>query len=163
MVKVCFAIAVFISYNLQFLVGVEIIWNYIFNASKYLQSLSIQNNLLNADGEENLNEIEIKKSASRILFFIESIFRSCVVIFTFLLAICIPKIDLFIALVGAVASSTLAIVIPPLLDLMIFWPMENYSKKILIKNVIVILFGFYIFVAGTYCSISDIVNYFKTL
>lgn len=80
---------------------------------------------------------------------------------TFALAIFIPKIDLFISLVGAVAGSMLALVIPPIIDLVLFWPMSGYSKFKLFKNILIIIFGIYIFGAGTYVSVSDIVDYFK--
>ncbi len=44
--------------------------------------------LLNKTNENK----DVKKSASKILVLLENVFRSCLVIFTFLLAISIPKI-----------------------------------------------------------------------
>ena len=37
------------------------------------------------------------------------------------LAAAIPKIDLFISLIGAVASSTLALIAPSIMHTMVFW------------------------------------------
>jgi len=73
----------------------------------------------------------------------------------------VPRIDLFISLIGAVASSTLAIIVPIVLDHFIFWPMENYSLIKLVKNIVVAVFGVYIFFAGTYTSLYDIIDYLK--
>lgn len=67
---------------------------------------------------------------------------------------------MFISLIGALASSTLAIIVPPLLDIIVFWNLENRSLVKLFKNVLIILFGIYIFLAGTYVSVSDIIDYF---
>ncbi len=118
-------------------------------SSKYLQSL------------ENNSNLESNSTSKRLLELLENIFRSVLVLFTFLLAFSIPRIDLFISLVGAVASSTLAIIVPPVLDLIVFWPSTNFSVLKLGKNIMVILFGVYIFSAGTFVSVKDIVNYFR--
>lgn len=161
-VKICFAIAVFITYNMQFMVGCDIVWANLTRSNKYLQSLIQTNNLLTSDSDENTEIFEVKKSAKKILYLIENIFRSSIVILTFLLAYFIPRIDLFIALIGAVASSTLAVIVPVLLDLFVFWPMGGYCKKQLTKDLLILAFGIYIFIAGSYCSINDIVNYLNS-
>jgi hypothetical protein len=49
--------------------------------------------------------------------------------------------------------------VPPLLDIIVFWNLENRSLVKLFKNVLIILFGIYIFLAGTYVSVSDIIDY----
>jgi len=158
-VKICFAIAVFITFNLQFLVGCDILWSYILRSSKFLQTLTENNNLLNSEGDPNIEQQNARRNSSRILWIIENGFRSIIIIIAFALAMIVPRIDLFIALIGAIASSTLAIIVPICLDLLIFWPQENYCKKKLAKDVIILLFGTYIFFAGTYTSLFDIVEY----
>ncbi len=150
-----FAIAIFISYNLQFYVAAEIIWSAIFRSSKYLQSLSVLGN------DVIINSQNGCLSPTRKLSLFQNSTRIFLVLFTFLLAVSIPKIDLFISLVGAVASSTLAIIIPPLLDMIVFWTKSDKSVVKLIKNLLICLFGIYIFVAGTLVSIEDIIDYFK--
>ena len=111
------------------------------------------------------NSILIEKRydyGRKMLNLLENLFRGSLVILTFLLAILIPRIDLFISLVGAVACCVLALIIPPALDLLLFWKKSiRYSYLILFKNILIILFGLYIFLAGTYVSISNIVDYFK--
>ena len=46
----------------------------------------------------------------------EFLLRLGLVLFTFSLAAAIPKLDLFISLVGSVSSSTLALMAPPIID-----------------------------------------------
>jgi proton-coupled amino acid transporter len=91
----------------------------------------------------------------------ENLFRIALVVFTFALAVNVPRIDLFISLVGSIASSTLAIIIPPIMDHIVFYESSNRSKMRLLKNVLIVLFGVYIFVSGTYVSLRDIVGYLK--
>ncbi len=134
--------AIFISYNLQFYVAAELLWSALCRSSKLLQSLRFSERV-------------------KLLRLYEYLFRIALVLFTFAFAMSIARIDLFISLVGAVAGSNLAITIPPILDLIIFWPLSNYSVVKLVKNVLIILFGIYVFLAGSYVSISDIINYFK--
>jgi proton-coupled amino acid transporter len=91
----------------------------------------------------------------------ENLFRIVLVVFTFSLAVNVPRIDLFISLVGAIASSTLAIIIPPILDIIVFYEASNRSKVKLVKNILIIIFGFYIFIAGTWVSVNDIIEYLR--
>lgn len=142
------------------MVGCDILWSYIVRNFKYIQSLSMTNNLLTRDGDANPNNGEAKNSAARKLYIIENCFRTGMIIFTFVLAILVPRIDLFISLIGAVASSTLAIIVPASIDILIFWPKAGYPKKKLFKDIFIILFGIYIFVAGTYTSIHNIIDFF---
>lgn len=157
-VKLCFAIAVFITFNLQFMVGCDIIWSYVMRSSEYLKSFN-RNNLLEMEGQDA--PINNNRSTTK-LYIIENAFRTFFIVLAFSLAMVVPRIDLFIALIGAVASSTLAIIVPIVLDLLVFWPLNNYNKKQLIKNIIIIIFGIYIFIAGTYTSMYDIVEYLTT-
>ena len=160
-VRILFSIAIFISYNLQFYVAAEIIWSYVFKKSSYLQSLTVSKET-SMRVESDTDRLIVEKSASKVLNLIENVFRSCLVICTFLLAILIPKIDLFISLVGAVASSTLALIIPPFLEFLIVWKTPERTKFLVFKNVAIILFGVYIFFAGTIVSLKDIINYFAS-
>ena len=78
------------------------------------------------------------------------------------LAAAIPKIDLFIALIGAVASSTLALIAPSLIHTLVFWNNFNgTSGKIKIaRNMFLLFLGGIGMVAGTIYSVKDIVEYF---
>ena len=136
-IKICFAVAIFISYNLQFGVAAGILWKNVQRSSSTIQSLTPSKQ-----------------------WWAESLFRLGLVALTFVLAVSIPQISLFISLIGAVTGSFLALLIPPTLDLIILWPLSNWSIFKLVKNIVIILFGFYVFIAGTYLSVQDIVDYF---
>ncbi len=146
--KLIFAVAIFISYNLQFYVAADVLWAAVRRNSKYLQ---------NCASKADAGIVSYKRR----LFLAENAFRSTMVLFTFAMAILIPRIDLFISLIGAVSGSVLALVVPPALDLLLFLAHSKYFKIKLIKNIFILLFGGYIFFAGTYVSLRDIVEYFQ--
>ena len=75
------------------------------------------------------------------------------------LAALIPKLDLFISLVGAFSSSFLALVFPPVLELITFWP--NASRWTVAKDLLIIIFGLVGFLSGTYASIESIIDAFS--
>ena len=87
LVKVMMALAIFFSYAIQFYVPVDIINSY----------------------------IQDKISADKHVK-VEYLVRLILVLFTFTLAAVIPKLDLFISLVGSVSSSTLALMAPSIID-----------------------------------------------
>ncbi len=78
---------------------------------------------------------------------------------TVALAAVIPKLDLFMSLVGAVSSSFLALIFPPVLELITFWP--KASNWIVAKDIAIILFGLTGFGTGTYASLEAIISAFS--
>ncbi|XP_024116177.1 proton-coupled amino acid transporter 1 [Oryzias melastigma] len=78
------------------------------------------------------------------------------VIFTCVLAILIPELDLVISLVGSVSSSFLALIFPPILELVAFHT-EGVSPLVTIKNCVISVVGFVGFLAGTYIAIEQII------
>merc|ERR1719350_2534386 len=122
------ALATFATYAVQFHVPVEII-------NSYLQPRISPDKHLKA----------------------EYLLRLGLVLFTFSLAAAIPKLDLFISLVGSVSSSTLALMAPAFIDTVTAGP--DCSRLRLTKNILIFLFGFVGFVAGTYVSISNIIRF----
>ncbi|CAK1588097.1 unnamed protein product [Parnassius mnemosyne] len=89
-------------------------------------------------------------------------YRSILVLLTFILAESIPQLGLFISLVGAISSTALALVFPPLIELVY----KSQTSKgipivILMKNIVIISLGLFIFVTGTYESIASIVRAFQ--
>lgn len=157
-VKLCFSVAVFITFNLQFLVGSDIVLSYVYRLSPELHALRYPVSLLSYDGKEE-GQGQRQRSPSCFIILVENAIRNVLILVIFGLAIAVPKIELFISLIGALASSTLAIIIPIMLDLWVFWPIEGRSRSKLIMNILFLLFGVYIFIAGTYTSMKDIVNY----
>lgn len=133
-IKIMFAIAIFITYALQAYVPVEILW------TTYLDH-RIQNRKL----------------------FWEYVCRTLVTIVTFILAIAIPRLGLFISLFGALCLSALGIAFPAIIEICVLWPENDFGplKVILIKNILLILFGLLGLVVGTYVSIVDIVKSFE--
>ncbi|XP_014470141.1 PREDICTED: proton-coupled amino acid transporter 1-like [Dinoponera quadriceps] len=133
-IKIMFAIAIFITYALQAYVPVEILWN------TYLE----------------------QRIRNRKLFW-EYVCRTVVTLATFVLAIAIPRLGLFISLFGALCLSALGIAFPAIIEICVLWPDNDFGplKFMMIKNILLIIFGLVGLVVGTYVSIVDIVNSFK--
>ncbi|RWS13068.1 proton-coupled amino acid transporter 1-like isoform X1, partial [Dinothrombium tinctorium] len=136
MVQLMFALSIFLSYALQLYVPVNIIWPYLCE-------------------KMNLNKQSYKTNIYNYCF------RAILVCITFLIAGAIPELDLFISLVGALSSSCLALIFPPVIEIFTYWP-EKLGKidwtLLLLKNSLIILFGLLGFLTGTYASIVQIVN-----
>lgn len=130
MVRLAMALAIFLSYGLQFYVPINIIGPWVRNQMNSPQSQEIADYLL----------------------------RVGLVIFTFILAAIIPNLGAVISLVGAVSSSTLALIFPPIIEMVTFYP--NYGKRnwILCKDLLLLVFGVAGFVFGTYASVNQILN-----
>ncbi|XP_062331831.1 proton-coupled amino acid transporter 1 [Osmerus eperlanus] len=83
--------------------------------------------------------------------------RTALVIFTCLLAILIPELDLVISLVGSVSSSFLALIFPPILQVLTFHN-EGLSPWSKLKNLVISMLGLVGFVAGTYVAVEQIIQ-----
>lgn len=61
-------------------------------------------------------------------------------------------------ILGALSSSTLALIFPPIIEMVTFYP--NYGKNnwMLWKDLFVLIFGVLGFVFGTYASVNQILN-----
>ncbi|KAG8230404.1 hypothetical protein J437_LFUL010205 [Ladona fulva] len=130
-VRVMMALAIFLSYGLQFYVPVGIIWPVIKDKFQTERGQKI--------GEYAL--------------------RTGLVIVTFALAAAIPNLGAVISLVGAVSSSTLALIFPPVIEIITFWEkgLGKYNW-ILWKDIFIMIFGVLGFGFGTYASIMNIVS-----
>lgn len=74
----------------------------------------------------------------------------------------IPELGLFISLVGAVSSTALALMFPPLIELVSTSQKPGgIPKSMLIKDCGIILLGLFVFVTGTYESLASIVRAFQ--
>lgn len=132
-VRVIFSIAILISYALQCYVPIEMIWT-----TYMLPTNRIQN------------------SNHQIIW--EFALRFSLVFITFLLAVTIPLLGLFISLFGAFCLSALGLAFPAIIQMCARWP-DNLGKYnwILVQDILFILFGILGLVSGTYSSVSEIV------
>uniref|UniRef100_A0A1B0D729 Amino acid transporter transmembrane domain-containing protein n=1 Tax=Phlebotomus papatasi TaxID=29031 RepID=A0A1B0D729_PHLPP len=130
-ITIIFAVAIFISYGLQCYVPVEIIWN------QYLLK-------------------RFENSPKKLMW--EFITRIVVVIITFLLAVAIPRLGLFISLFGALCLSALGLAFPCIMEICVLWPNDlGPWRYVLIRDILLIVFGVIGLVAGTYTSVRDII------
>ncbi|XP_022900307.2 proton-coupled amino acid transporter-like protein CG1139 [Onthophagus taurus] len=135
-IKALYAAAIFITYGLQCYVAIDIAWN------EYIGPL-------------------LEKNSRKGLW--EYVVRTVIVLITFLLAVAVPKLELFISLFGALCLSALGIAFPALIDLCTFWHTRNGLRfnLMFIKNMLLIIFGFAGLIIGTYTSLSEIVKEFS--
>lgn len=135
-VNIIFAIAIFITFALQCYVPVEIIW------STYMKK-------------------KYENSEHRLL--VEYVMRTLVVITTFLLAVAIPRLGLFISLFGALCLSALGIAFPAMIEICVYWPDRlGPCNYILWKDILLILFGIIGLVVGSGTAINDIIVSFTS-
>lgn len=76
-----------------------------------------------------------------------------------ILAALVPNLGPIISLVGALSSSTLALIFPPMIQIVTFGPerMGRYYWQ-LWKNLAIMLFGILGFFFGSYASIMALLN-----
>lgn len=128
-VRAVMAASIFLSYGLQFYVPMNIVWPY----------------------------VKTKLESEKALKHGEAVTRFILITITFCAAALIPNLSGIISLVGAFSSSALALIFPPLIEIMTFWPDQfgrSYWK--LWKDVAIVLFGITGFAFGTYSSVKKI-------
>ncbi|XP_066591707.1 proton-coupled amino acid transporter 1-like isoform X2 [Prorops nasuta] len=88
-------------------------------------------------------------------------FRSALCLVTFILAEAIPQLGLFISLVGAVSSTALALIFPPIIEMVVRYQDARLGKLTISKDIMIVFIGLLGFVTGTYESLTKIVNAFS--
>ncbi|XP_046410654.1 proton-coupled amino acid transporter 1 isoform X4 [Neodiprion fabricii] len=112
-IKIAICLGILFSYALQFYVPVEIMWPLIINKFGPFRSPAVA----------------------------EIAFRSALCIFTFALAAAIPRLDLVISLVGAVSSTALALLFPPIIEMVVGWQDSTLSICTFAKDILIIVIG----------------------
>lgn len=93
---------------------------------------------------------------------LETIVRFWLVMVCVGLAILIPNIGSFIGLVGALFLSSLGFVVPAVLNTVSLWPNNlGKCKWVLVKDILMILFGLIALVSGTVSSMIEIINIYR--
>ncbi|EDV93974.1 GH23642 [Drosophila grimshawi] len=130
-VRISMAVAIFLSYTLQFYVPINMVEPFV---RSHFQTTSA------------------KDVAATVL-------RTAMVTFTFLLAAVIPNLGIIISLVGAVSSSALALIAPPIIEMITFYNM-GYGRYnwMLWKDFLIMIFGLCGFIFGTWASLAQIVK-----
>lgn len=84
-------------------------------------------------------------------------------LFIVVLAVSIPRLELFISLFGALCLSVLGIGFPALIEICVLWPERDFGRfnYVLWKDIILIIIGVLALVLGTYISLQDIVRSFQ--
>ncbi|GIY54168.1 hypothetical protein CEXT_466891 [Caerostris extrusa] len=96
LIRLMFALAIFLSYALQLYVPLSIIWPFL------------------------KKKFNLQRFSDRQQLSLELVLRTVLVFITFLMAIAIPNLDLLISLVGALASSSLALIFPQSLSFVLY-------------------------------------------
>ena len=75
----------------------------------------------------------------------------------------VPKLGLFISLIGALCSTALALVFPPVIELVSAWgTSEGPSALVLSKNFLILLLALFGLITGTYESLSALIKEFTS-
>uniref|UniRef100_F6VMN1 Solute carrier family 36 member 3 n=1 Tax=Callithrix jacchus TaxID=9483 RepID=F6VMN1_CALJA len=125
-VKLMYSIGIFFTYALQFHVPAEIIIP--FAISQVSESWAL---------------------------FVDLSVRSALVCLSCVSAILIPHLDLVVSLVGSVSSSALALIIPPLLEIIILYS-EDMSYVTIAKDIMISILGLLGCIFGTYQALYEL-------
>lgn len=76
----------------------------------------------------------------------------------------VPNLGLFISLIGSLCSTALALVFPPIIELIVKRDISSICARysMYLKNAIILILAMAGFVAGTYESLSEIIKEFSS-
>lgn len=81
-----------------------------------------------------------------------------------IMVVAIPKLELMISLIGSLASSMLAFVLPSVLEVVHLWPERNsiswFWLTILTKHTVIILIGLISFLGGSVATMMQLIEAF---
>lgn len=163
------AIAIFLTYSLQFYVPFEIIWKgtkHRFTSRPVLFEYLLRVVLVVCTGKSPVSYAllsnDILRMFQRVLIFLFFVFF-CFLVSTVAVAIAVPSLGPVISLVGALCLSFLGLILPSCIDLVTNWEDPGLGRGYwrLWKNVIIIAFGILGLVTGVYSSMIDIIKMFN--
>lgn len=92
----------------------------------------------------------------------ELLFRTLMVLITFAIAELVPRLNLFISLIGALCATALALVFPPVIQLIsAYGTSEGPGTFVVMKNCVILAIAILGFSTGTYESISALAKAFS--
>ena len=86
--------------------------------------------------------------------------QTCFFVLTAGLAVGIPQLGNLISLVGAVGSTSLAIILPAAIHILTFHYDQTLSRLVFTKDLLIIIFGGLGAAAALFATIVDIVKHF---
>lgn len=74
----------------------------------------------------------------------------------------VPALGLFISLIGSLCSTALALVFPPIIEIIVRRDIVSRSARFLMysKNIVILILALAGFSTGTYESLSEIIKHF---
>lgn len=137
MVKMAISLGVLLGYAIQFFIPIQIMFPYV---------------------RENFSFV------SKNPFFGELLFRALMVLITVAVALLVPNLSALLSLIGAVCSTVLALVFPPLLEMILLDNTSTTNLKfktfVYVKNGVILILSLLGFVTGAYESINGIIKSF---
>lgn len=74
----------------------------------------------------------------------------------------VPALNAFISLIGALCSSGLALILPPVIELVCAWGTSNGPSPItLAKNAVILIIAMFGLTTGTYESLHNLAKAFR--
>lgn len=133
-VKIVAAMGVFFGYPIQFFILIKIIWKPMKESCGVAQSYPIT---------------------------VQVVLRFIMVMCTFGVAVIVPKLGLFISLIGALCSTSLALLIPVIIDFVLRAGVPKaLTTWVYLKNMAIVLIALLGIATGTYQSIVEIIQEF---
>uniref|UniRef100_A0A1L8EDA2 Putative amino acid transporter n=1 Tax=Haematobia irritans TaxID=7368 RepID=A0A1L8EDA2_HAEIR len=134
-VKISAALGVFFGYPIQFFVMMKILWP----PMKHNMACAQQRPIT-----------------------IQVVFRFIMVLMTFGVALLVPELHLFISLIGALCSTSLAFIFPVFIDFVVrAQTPKGLGTWVYLKNMAILIIALLGVVSGTYQSIREIVKAFQ--
>lgn len=185
-VRALFAVAVMLTYPLQFYVPNEIIWNWakrrlslneksldkevaITRATELVVTKKIEkgdDDLKEAqsnvekrtmDFQSQTSNIELNNDQQDILDRYEYFCRTIIVILTFMLAISVPKLNLLMDLIGSITGTSLSLILPAIIHIAAFWDDTKGFSRLMLLFVDSFIIAFGL-VAGASGSVFSLIS-----